>query len=255
MALSNDLRELASLWRNPPGEPRPEDGRPMKRTPGSTDEPPRRRRLRQAEEHPRCGDRGHGGTAWPTRAPPHQVRPHATLPAGRSSERRPQRRRPPGAGRTVADARWPMCTRSRSPTTRPSPDRSRRVFASTRSSLPARARGPRQSCPRTSPPFPALVKKRIEHARRLPRLRQLLHDQGSRWRGCRQPESPTPFQPRQPAFRIFGGTRESRHQTCHRSPTVRDDDRLAVPYAIDQGAELILRFSYCGFLHVARIAT
>src|SRR5439155_5996291 len=85
-------------------------------------------------------------------------------------------------------------------------------------------------------------------------FRQFPHDEVSRRPARRQPYASPPLQPRQTAFRVFIRVGQRGHKTRYWTSPVRDHDGLAMPNAIDQGAKLIFRFSYCGLLHIARIA-
>src|SRR5262249_44447838 len=122
------------------------------------------------------------------------------------------------------------------------------------SSPRGRAAGRLPSCPRTSSVLASLSEECIEHTGWLRRRWHLLEDQRSGRRRRRPAKPPTPLEPREPALGILQSAGAGGDEARDRTPAVRDDDGLAVPHSVDEGAELVLGFGYCGLFHVARIA-
>src|SRR5712664_462960 len=142
----------------------------------------------------------------------------------------------------------------RSPTTPAFQDRAVQALANSASWIRRRAmaRSPRH--PRISPPFPALLEERIHRRRARLGTRRLFAEQGPWEHVTARPDDAVANKPRQLAGVSVIVVCRHRFQPRNGSSSIDDQDRGAALEAVDQGAQVVLRFGYAGFLHHARLA-
>jgi len=197
---------------------------------------------------------GHEAASGPSHAIPRQAVSHPRCCEVRTAA---CRHRPwlQGSGRPVAQGEQRLThTPCQLPTRRQSPDPRRAVPRPAASGAGRRADGRALNCPSTSPSLPPFGQQGVKNADALGRFGRPSREKVFPRLSPRPAQNARSLQPLQSTFSPLLVRADHRLQPRYWPVPVQDQHGLAVTHGVNQGAQLILGFSYTGSSHKAIIA-